>query len=172
MHLNQLEQISRKCELNFWTTSDYKDELDREDTYNICSSEINSKEVVGFLFARLIRKDSNNSLVLRKDEDNFYRYDEAELFNIAVLPEYQKKGVGQLIFNTFVDFCVIRNINLVWLEVRRSNLKAQTFYRKNGFQIDYSRNNYYQNPVEDALVLKLILPFDLNSNIYEKQSKT
>jgi ribosomal-protein-alanine acetyltransferase len=179
-HLNQIEQISRKCRLSLWTANDYKEELLREDTFNLGCIENNSKEMIGFLFARLIKKQihslsnnvissletyENNKDINHSENSKNDEHDVAEILNIAVLPEHQKRGVGQIIFNTLIDFCVINKINMIWLEVRRSNIQAQTFYLKNGFQIAYSRKKYYHSPVEDALILKLCLSFNLNSKI-------
>jgi len=47
-----------------------------------------------------------------------------------------------------------KNIKEIWLEVRASNVKAIGFYRKNGFEMQFERKNYYQNPTENALILK------------------
>jgi ribosomal protein S18 acetylase RimI-like enzyme len=43
----------------------------------------------------------------------------------------------------------------VWAEVRRSNLGAQAFYLKMGFQITGVVPNYYGN--EDALIIQRAL---------------
>ena len=41
----------------------------------------------------------------------------------------------------------------IFLEVRPSNHGARSLYEKLGFQILGVRKNYYQSPVEDALIM-------------------
>jgi ribosomal protein S18 acetylase RimI-like enzyme len=41
----------------------------------------------------------------------------------------------------------------LFLEVRASNLAALEFYRMADFQLLHTRREYYQDPVEDALVM-------------------
>ena len=154
-YLKQIEQISRDCKLNLWTADDYKDELNRSDTFNLSCKKNDSENIIGFMFARQIRS------FLIDNDLNYDEYDkdnEAEILNIAVLPECQKRGAGQLMLDFFTNFCIENRIRKIWLEVRESNVQAQAFYYKNRFQIYYSRKNYYWNPTEDALILKLNLP--------------
>jgi ribosomal-protein-alanine N-acetyltransferase len=167
-YLKQIEQISSKCKLNLWTAEDYKDELNRSDTFSLACKKNDSENIIGFMFARQIRK------FLFDTDVNYDKYDkdnEAEILNIAVLPEYQKRGIGQLILDFFTKFCIENRINVIWLEVRKSNIQAQAFYYKNRFQISYSRKNYYRNPTEDALILKMNLFSDLNSKIIKNKQK-
>ncbi len=80
-----------------------------------------------------------------------YAYlDEAEILNFVVDEKYQRKGIGQSLFDQIKkDLPTLKRITL---EVRPSNAKAINFYTKNGFQNISIRKNYYQNG-EDALVL-------------------
>jgi ribosomal-protein-alanine N-acetyltransferase len=45
----------------------------------------------------------------------------------------------------------------VFLEVRPSNPGAQQLYRNLGFRLVGRRRNYYMEPDEDALVMRLVL---------------
>lgn len=74
---------------------------------------------------------------------------EAEITNIAVLPQYQGKGLGAQLLERVVD----DNIP-IFLEVRESNLAAQALYKKADFTIVGKRKDYYKNPVEGALLMK------------------
>lgn len=80
---------------------------------------------------------------------------EAEIYSIAVNPEFQSTGAGRALYDAFIESaledCVKAN---VWLEVRRSNARAVSFYEANNFKIIYERKNYYTEPIEDALVMK------------------
>jgi ribosomal-protein-alanine N-acetyltransferase len=45
----------------------------------------------------------------------------------------------------------------VLLEVRRSNVAAQGFYRSVGFVEEGRRPGYYADPIEDAVLMRLRL---------------
>jgi ribosomal-protein-alanine N-acetyltransferase len=47
-----------------------------------------------------------------------------------------------------------REIERVLLEVREGNEKAKNFYKKHGFVTIAKRANYYQSPLDDALVME------------------
>jgi ribosomal-protein-alanine N-acetyltransferase len=53
----------------------------------------------------------------------------------------------------------------MYLEVRKSNNGAISFYNKYGFDILYERKGYYRNPPEDALVMVLELDERLKSGV-------
>jgi ribosomal-protein-alanine acetyltransferase len=152
--VTQILQISKDCKISPWTEKDFIDELQRRDSYKICCATNNPKNIVGFIFTSLITPKIN--LHQKQDKQNL-EFDEAEILSFAVSPQYQGKGIGQVILDNFVEFCINTQIRAIWLEVRKSNNQAQGFYFKNGFQISYIRKNYYQNPVEDALVMKVNL---------------
>ena len=74
---------------------------------------------------------------------------DAELLDIAVLPEYRGRGIGSMLLEHFFDTC---NKD-TFLEVRRSNNSAIALYKKFGFEEIGIRKNYYANPTEDAIVM-------------------
>jgi len=73
------------------------------------------------------------------------------------LKKYQKKGIGSLLLNEFLMNADKLKIKTVWLEVRESNTEAQNFYRLNGFVQVRKRINFYIQPLENALVMRLEL---------------
>lgn len=87
---------------------------------------------------------------------------EAELWNIAVMPRFRRQGVARTLL---VEVC--RNManagaQRLFLEVRKSNTPATEFYRSLGFVLLNTRKGYYQNPLEDALVLfRKLTPSDI-----------
>ena len=85
---------------------------------------------------------------------------DAEIYNIAVTCDDQGKGHGQALFDAFIATCGQRNVMQVWLEVRQSNHKAIGFYERNGFKLVQTRNHFYENPREHALLMKLDLRSD------------
>ncbi|NBI12689.1 ribosomal protein S18-alanine N-acetyltransferase [[Haemophilus] felis] len=86
--------------------------------------------------------------------------DEATLFNIAVAPAQQGKGVGRALLQALIAQLKQKSIATLWLEVRQSNLKAQKLYEDLGFnQVDV-RKNYYpttDGKRENAIVMALYL---------------
>ena len=73
---------------------------------------------------------------------------EAEVLQIAVLPNYQ----GQKIATALFDF--LPSDKEIFLEVRESNRPALLFYKKERFEEIARRKAYYHAPVEDAIVMK------------------
>ncbi len=70
--------------------------------------------------------------------------DEARVLLLAVKESYRRKKIGTTLISSFVD-SVRSRANMVRLEVRSSNLAAQTFYFKLGFRFVGIINNYYKN---------------------------
>lgn len=83
--------------------------------------------------------------------------DEAQINNVAVHPQYQGQGFGELAMRYVLDRLKENGIHFVTLEVRVSNLPALKLYRKLGFNILGIRKDYYTKPVEDAYVMGLML---------------
>jgi len=50
-----------------------------------------------------------------------------------------------------------RGVEEMFLEVRKSNREAISFYEKFNFKLIGERKDYYTDPVEDALIYKLIM---------------
>jgi ribosomal-protein-alanine N-acetyltransferase len=85
--------------------------------------------------------------------------DEAHLLNVAIAPEWQSQGVGRAFLAHMVQVARDAKCQIVYLEVRPSNLAARHLYRKMGFQQIAIRPDYYPAPSgrEDALFLGLAL---------------
>jgi ribosomal-protein-alanine N-acetyltransferase len=84
--------------------------------------------------------------------------DEGEIANLAVAPEARSHGVGTLLLGTAFALARRRVVGTIYLEVRDSNAAARALYASHGFQEIGRRRRYYRRPVEDALVLRLVLP--------------
>lgn len=85
---------------------------------------------------------------------------EAHLFNIAVLPEYQHKKVGNAFLKFLLDQMKIDGAKKVLLEVRVSNAAARNLYKKYGFKEQGIRKGYYpadNNTREDGINLVLMM---------------
>lgn len=78
---------------------------------------------------------------------------EAEVLNIAVNPTARRQGVGRCLLGALLEAAGTEDIGDIHLEVRVSNTPAQGLYRGFGFREIGLRNNYYDNPSEDAVVM-------------------
>ncbi len=79
--------------------------------------------------------------------------DEARLLLIAVKDKYRRQGIGSKLVKEYVE-SVSGRANMIRLEVRTSNLAAQTFYFKLGFRFIGMVNNYYRNGDNAYIMVK------------------
>ena len=84
--------------------------------------------------------------------------DEWEIENIAVTGAARRCGLGSRLVGELLDLVRSRGGKSVFLEVRDSNRAARSLYEKWAFLEVGRRKMYYQNPAEDALVLKFKFP--------------
>ena len=83
--------------------------------------------------------------------------DEATLFNIAVDPAFQRRGLGRELLEQVIDEVEKRGVVTLWLEVRASNVAAIALYESLGFNEATIRRNYYPtvDGREDAIIMAL-----------------
>ncbi len=145
-YTDEILQIQAETGLSIWSKNDYLNELERTDSVFKIAQNADGK-IVGFALLRLLFGSSNDL------------FDSSEILNIAILEPFQKQGFGQIVFDEIVCELEQKNIKEIWLEVRESNAKAIAFYQKNGFEFQFERKNYYQNPTENALVFRRQIDF-------------
>ncbi len=80
--------------------------------------------------------------------------DECELANLAVDPVRRRSGLGALMLDALLRQACDEGLMAMFLEVRASNVGAQQLYAQRAFQEVGRRVMYYQNPAEDALILR------------------
>ncbi|WP_261643435.1 ribosomal protein S18-alanine N-acetyltransferase [Erwinia mallotivora] len=85
--------------------------------------------------------------------------DEATLFNLAVDPDFQRRGIGRELLQFLINALTARNIQTLWLEVRASNRPAIALYEQLDFNQVSVRRNYYPaaKGKEDAIIMALTL---------------
>ncbi len=83
--------------------------------------------------------------------------DEWHLLNITVAPAHQACGHGRFLLDHVVSLCRAQGAAMVWLEVRRSNARAQAIYWRYGFTEIGVRRGYYPATQgrEDAVVMRM-----------------
>lgn len=79
--------------------------------------------------------------------------DEADITNVAVHPQWRRRGIGQMLLTDLLGKAADRNVKRIFLEVRVSNEAALALYSQAGFQIIDKRKNYYEKPKEDAYIM-------------------
>lgn len=79
---------------------------------------------------------------------------ETDMMNVAVTADYRRQGVAENLVNALVEELKAMGSRCLTLEVRASNAPAQALYEKLGFTQVGRRPKYYQNPREDALILR------------------
>lgn len=79
--------------------------------------------------------------------------DEGHITTLAVMPEYQGRGIGGRLLDSLVTEARSRSTRTLALEVRIANWRAQRLYSWFGFRPLGIRRNYYAETGEDALVM-------------------
>ena len=59
---------------------------------------------------------------------------ETEIFNVAVSPEFRRKGIAKALIEKFIETVREKETQVIFLEVRTSNLSAISLYEKSGFE--------------------------------------
>ena len=110
-----------------WNLEQIQADLSQDQTWYALAFD--GVEVIGFLAV----------------QENFF---EAEVLQIAVKKAYQGQGIASDLFATFPTD------KEIFLEVRKSNQRAQAFYKKEKMAVIAERKAYYHDPVEDAIIMK------------------
>ena len=113
-----------------WSTTDFLN-------YGCTVAEIDG-HVAGFLVVRQTFPGDKRSRA------------ECEILNVAVAPQFRRSRIASLLLTNELASGLI-----YFLEVRESNVAAQTLYRKLGFQEIGRREKYYGNPIETAIVMQM-----------------
>lgn len=133
-------QIQAECGLSPWSHRDYMEELVRTDSI-LLKASVDAWPCSGFIVGRRVPGAKEGS--------------DAEIYNIGVLPEARRNGVGTALMNEFFSICRRDRVENIWLDVRSSNKNARAFYRRYGFSDANIRPLFYRDPDEDAVVMRL-----------------
>jgi len=84
---------------------------------------------------------------------------EAHILNLCVDPMYRDLGYGERLLDEVLDVASREDVGEIFLEVRPSNKKAISLYRKKGFRNIANRPAYYQAKKgrEDAAVFSKVM---------------
>ena len=126
-------EIEKACFSLPWSEQSLVDSVVREDTmFLVCED---APEIVGYI-------------------GMYLSFDEGDITNVAVSPAHRKMGYGEAIVSKAVELAKEKQLEMILLEVRVSNVPAISLYKKMGFEEIGIRKNFYEHPVEDAIIMK------------------
>ena len=79
---------------------------------------------------------------------------EIHITNLAVHPRFRRRGAARALLAFILEDANAKRVELVFLEVRPTNVEARTLYESLGFQVIGRRKGYYFDTGEDALVME------------------
>ncbi len=132
-NIDEMLKIEKKAFVSHWSRQTFIDELSAENGHYIRAIENN--KTIGYSGFR-------------------YVLDEAHITTLAVDKKFRKKNIGTMLIARLIEDAKSKAIKKLYLEVRQSNIPAQKIYKKLGFKVLDRRREYYQHPVEDALVMQ------------------
>lgn len=119
-----------------WSRKSIEEEIDNDLARTLVL--LDDKKVIGFVNVRHILS-------------------EGDITNIAVSNQYRGKKLGLMLMDKLIELAKSEGIERYMLEVRKSNNVAINFYEKIGFVKVGERKNYYNNPIEDAILYDLTI---------------
>ena len=134
-----IRQLAIDVNIDAWSEADYSVEISRTDSFVLKAT--NDTGLAGFVLARIV-PGTTESL-------------DAEIYNVAVAPDSSRRGIGTTLLVALLAQLAKRNVSNVWLEVRESNSAAIAFYEHQGFTAELTRPNFYANPPENAVIMRL-----------------
>ena len=171
--IDQVNEIDREAFPSQWPPANYRQELenktahyivvwDNTRTVNIPVAAPPKKKfsIVSSLMPWAKRKPPENTPLPPVTRQYIVGFsgiwmiaDEAHLTNIAVRRQYQGKRLGELLILATIDLAAELKASFMTLEVRASNLIAQSLYHKYGFTQMGIRHGYYLDNREDAVIM-------------------
>jgi len=81
--------------------------------------------------------------------------DEMHILNLAIIPDKRQLGIAKRLVLAGIRQAYQKGAKRAFLEVRASNNAAQKLYASLGFTGTSVRREYYDAPIEDAVVMTL-----------------
>lgn len=133
VHVAQVAELEKRCFSDPWSEKSVASELENDLACWLVA--LDGETVAGYVGSQTV-------------------LGETDMMNIAVHPDYRRKGIAQALVNALVDALKSQGSRCLTLEVRASNEPAQKLYEKLGFSLIGKRPKYYHNPKEDAYILR------------------
>ncbi len=138
MLLEDIEKVREleKKTLSAWSKDHLKDELQQPTGFQFVVSNKKTERILAVIFGRIV-------------------VDEAEILKLSVAEFARNRGLGYQLLDFSVNYCSTRGVKNCFLELRASNEVAQRLYEKRGFVTVGTRKDYYEGPVEDAILMQI-----------------
>src|SRR5579859_6235712 len=111
-------------------------------------------------FRHELTQNRNARYIVAREREGIVGYaglwlmvDEAHITTFAVLPDHRRQRIGERMLQRLFDIADQMGAEWLTLEVRVSNLAAQSLYEKYGFRRAGVRRRYYSDYNEDALIM-------------------
>ena len=134
----QPEDLAEVCKIekdNFslpWSEKSFLESLEREDTVFLVALE--DEDVAGYIGCYCIAGAG-------------------EITNVAVKASHRRKGIGGKLLQKLYEEGAGLDTREYFLEVRESNEAAIGLYLRQGFVKEGIRKNFYEKPVENAVIM-------------------
>lgn len=135
MRKEDLPQVCAIEKANFslpWSEKSFSESMQRNDT--VFLTALLEDEVIGYLGCYCVAGTG-------------------EITNVAVKESFRRQGVGGLLFDKLYEEGASHDTFEFFLEVRESNETAIRFYSCQGFAKEGIRKNFYEKPVENAVIM-------------------
>lgn len=124
-------------------------------TRKMLEAELTGNRFAHFLLAKQTDESGTGSTAVVGYLCYWIVFEEVRLMNLAVLSAVRRQGLARALvaqaLRTGIDQGAVRAV----LEVRASNVAAQSLYQGFGFRQIATRPCYYTNPSEDAVLMEL-----------------
>jgi ribosomal-protein-alanine N-acetyltransferase len=87
---------------------------------------------------------------------------------LAVSPAHRRQGIGELLLLALIEQAYDLGVRRLELEVRTSNIQAQSLYTKYGFIATRIEEHYYPNNDEAAVIMEIA---DITTIAFREQTK-
>jgi ribosomal-protein-alanine N-acetyltransferase len=135
--LERIVEIEQTCFPMPWGLRSFQSEINTSHAFNIIikkADPLEKKSIWAYSCAHVVGE-------------------ELTILRMAVVPEKRRLGIGERLLVAILDQAIKRGATMAFLEVRPSNIQAQSLYRKKGFRVIGTRPDYYPETGEDALVM-------------------
>jgi ribosomal-protein-alanine N-acetyltransferase len=167
----QVTEIDQEAFPTMWPPANYERELKMPLAHYIVAREVSP--TTGVQPLTNCKHDLSTGELLPADKQYLVGFaglwmmaDEAHITNIAVRQSHRCRGIGELLLISMTNLALELDARMLTLEVRASNMAAQSLYYKYGFSLVKVRQGYYTNDKEDALVMAIE---DITSAAFQKR---
>jgi ribosomal-protein-alanine N-acetyltransferase len=133
-HVGGIAQLEKLCFHDPWSEKSIASEL--ENPLSLWLVAVEEEKVIGYVGSQTVLGWT-------------------DMMNLAVHPDHRRAGIGRALVAELVRLLKEQGNECLTLEVRDSNEGARALYTEMGFREVGRRKNYYRNPKEDALILRL-----------------